>query len=122
RQFFKAGPAIRDPALFATGKYEPPLPPPWNDAGNWWIHQYQGNATKFPGFSGLCDMNRFNVAFKGASGARVGWVQRRLGIAETDKFDAVTADAVRAFQDDNDLVNDGIIGPRTFAYLARLVP
>jgi peptidoglycan hydrolase-like protein with peptidoglycan-binding domain len=65
-------------------------------------------------------MNRFNPLFKGARGARVKWAQRRLGIAETGRFDAATDDAVRAFQDDNDLVNDGIIGPRSFAYLARV--
>ena len=121
RQFFKAGPAIRDASLFASGKYEPPVPAPWSDDGNWWIHQFQGNATKFPGFTGLVDMNRFNVAFKGARGARIGWAQRRLGIGETGRFDAATDDAVRTFQDDNGLVTDGVIGPRTFAFLARVV-
>jgi len=47
-------------------------------------------------------------------------VQRRLGIAESGRFDVATEAAVRAFQDDNALVTDGIIGPRTFAYLARV--
>jgi lysozyme len=121
RYFFKGGPAARDAAAFASGKLDPPVPPPWGDAGNWWIHQYQGNATKLPGFTGKVDMNRFNVAFKGARGARVGWVQRRLGIAETGRFDAATEVAVRGFQKDNDLVADGVIGPRTFAYLARVL-
>ena len=97
------------------------MPRPWGDAGNWWIHQYQGNASRFPGFTGLVDMNRFNVAFKGARGARVGWAQRRLGLAETGKFDATTEGAVRTFQNESDLVADGVIGPRTFAYLARVV-
>ena len=50
--------------------------------------------------------------FKGARGARVRWLQRRLGIAESGRFDAATERAVRDFQDDNDLVSDGIIGPR----------
>ena len=67
-------------------------------------------------------MNRFNVAFKGAGGARVRWIQRRLGVAANGKFDAATEGAVRAFQDDNDLVSDGVVGPRTFAYLARVAP
>jgi len=125
RYFFKAGPAVRDAAAFTSGKLDPPVPPPWGDADNWWIHQYQGDATKFPGFSGNVDMNRFNVAFKGARGERVRWIQRRLGMSKgktTGKFDAATENAVRAFQDDNDLVNDGIVGPRTFAYLARVAP
>ena len=43
-------------------------------------------------------------------------IQRRLGIAQNGRFDAATGRAVRDFQDDNDLVSDGIIGPRTFAY------
>jgi len=119
RYFFKAGPAARDPSAFESGKLDPPVPPPWGDAGNWWIHQYEGDATKFPGFTAKVDMNRFNVAFRGARGARVGWAQRRLGIAETGRFDPATEAAVRAFQDDNDLVSDGVIGPRTFAHLAR---
>jgi lysozyme len=120
RYFFKAGPARRDAAAFADGKRDPPVPPPWGDAGNWWIHQYQGDATKFPGFTGKVDMNRFNVVFLGARGARVSWVQRRLAIADSGRFDSATEDAVRGFQDDNDLVSDGVIGPRTFAYLARV--
>jgi peptidoglycan hydrolase-like protein with peptidoglycan-binding domain len=113
---------VRDAAAFASGKLDPPVPPPWGDAGNWWIHQYQGDATNFPGFSGNVDMNRFNVAFKGARGARVRWIQRRLGVTENGAFDAATEGAVRAFQDDNDLVSDGVVGPRTFAYLARVAP
>jgi lysozyme len=120
RYFFKAGAAKRDAAAFADGARDPAVPPPWGDAGNWWIHQYQGNATQLPGFStGKVDMNRFNVAFAGARGGRVRWLQRRLGIAETGRFDAATADAVRGFQDDNDLVSDGFVGPRSFAYLSR---
>ena len=76
---------------------------------------------KFPGLpTGNVDMNRFNVAFRGARGARVRWMQRRLGVTETGKFDAATEGAVRDFQDDNDLISDGIVGPRTFAHLARV--
>ena len=121
RYFFKPGPAVRDAAALTGGKRNPPVPPPWGDADNWWIHQYQGDAVKLPGFpTGNVDMNRFNAAFSGARGARVRWVQRRLGIAESGRFDAGTEAAVRAFQDDNALVTDGIIGPRTFAYLARV--
>jgi lysozyme len=120
RYFFKAGPAMRDASAFADGEREPPVPPPWGDAGNWWLHQYQGDAVSMPGFTtGKVDMNRFNAAFAGARGGRVRWLQRRLGIAATGRFDRATVNAVRGFQDDNDLVSDGIVGPRTFAYLAR---
>jgi hypothetical protein len=49
---------------------------------------------------------------------------RRLDPAATRdrgdrRFDGATDAAVRAFQGDNDLVSDGVIGPRTFAYMAR---
>jgi lysozyme len=120
RYFFKSGPAARDASAFSSGKLDPPVPPPWGDAGNWWIHQYQGDATKFPGMTGNVDMNRFNVAFKGGRGGRVAWAQRRLAIAASGRFDAATDDAVRGFQSDNRLISDGVIGPRTFAYLARV--
>jgi lysozyme len=121
RYFFKPGPAARDASAFDGGTRDPPVPPPWGDAANWWIHQYQGDAVKFPGLpTGNVDMNRFNVALRGARGARVRWLQRRLGVVANGRFDAATESAVRDFQDDNDLVSDGIIGPRTFAYLARV--
>jgi lysozyme len=121
RYFFKPGPAARDAAAFDGGKRDPSVPPPWGDPANWWIHQYQADAAKFPGLpTGKVDMNRFNAAFKGARGARVRWLQRRLGVVENGRFDTATETATRDFQDDNDLVSDGIVGPRTFAYLARV--
>lgn len=118
---FKSGQAVRAGAAF-DGIAAPPVPPPWGDADNWWIHQYQGDATGFPGFpTGNVDMNRFNPIFKGASGERVKWVQKRLGYQPANisgKFDETTDTDVRAFQSLHELVADGIVGPRTFAYLA----
>lgn len=120
RYFYKAGTtAARDAAAFANGQRTPAVPPPWGDADNWWIHQYHGDAIGLPGFpSGNVDMNRFNTLIQGARGQRVKWVQRRLGLLETGRFDADMVAAVRAFQVDHDLVADAIIGPRTFARLA----
>jgi GH25 family lysozyme M1 (1,4-beta-N-acetylmuramidase) len=115
---FKAGPAKRDAAIFADNKYDPPVPPSWGDSTNWWFHQYQGDATEFPGFSGAVDMNRFNTMIKGAKGDRVKWIQHKIGIAENGKFDDDMLKAVKAYQGSNALVDDGIIGPKTFAYLA----
>ena len=117
---FKAGPAMRDPAPFAAGKLDPPVPPPWGDDTNWWIHQYQGDASGFPGFpTGNVDVNRFHAMAAGATGDRVKWVQRRLALAQTGVFDDATATAVRAFQTANGLTADGAIGPRTFSALCR---
>jgi GH25 family lysozyme M1 (1,4-beta-N-acetylmuramidase) len=67
---FKPGPPRRDSAAFDDGALDPRVPPPWRDPGNWWIHQYQGDAVGFPGFNGKVDMNRFQPMIKGANGAR----------------------------------------------------
>jgi len=88
----------------------------WGDADNWWIHQYQGDAWKLPGFRQV-DMNRFNTLIKGATGGRVKWVQRRLGISQTGQFDAAMESAMRAFQNLKGLASDGRVDPQTFAYL-----
>jgi peptidoglycan hydrolase-like protein with peptidoglycan-binding domain len=118
RYFWKANtPAARNASAFDSGKLDPRVPRPWGDPSDWWIHQYQGDAVALPGFSRTIDMNRFNGMVKGATGARVKWVQRRLSIAETGTFDAAMLAKVVAFQADSDLLADGIIGPRTFAAL-----
>src|SRR4249919_1120856 len=41
---FWKGTAVYDPRHFAGGRLNPPVPPPWGDPTNWWIHQYQGDA------------------------------------------------------------------------------
>jgi carboxypeptidase C (cathepsin A)/V8-like Glu-specific endopeptidase/GH25 family lysozyme M1 (1,4-beta-N-acetylmuramidase)/subtilisin family serine protease len=111
------GVAVRNPAAFASGgRYSPPrVPKPWG-AGNWWIHQYQGDARGLPGFRQV-DMNRFNPMLKGATGERVKWVQRRLGIAQSGTFDPATETALIAFQNKKSLTADGAVDHRTFAFL-----
>lgn len=114
---FAKGKVVRAGAAF-DGMADPPVPPPWGDADNWWIHQYQGDAVGCPGFpTGNVDMNRFNPLFEG-HGARVKWVQRRIGITQSGEMDDSTKRAVKRFQSEHGLVADGIVGPRTFAYLA----
>jgi GH25 family lysozyme M1 (1,4-beta-N-acetylmuramidase) len=108
--------AVRDSGALGSGHMDPPTPPPWGDA-NWWIHQYQGDAIGMPGFAATVDMDRFNAMLKGATGGRVAWVQRKLGVAETGVFDAALNSKVIAFQRTSGLADDGIIGPRTFAAL-----
>jgi GH25 family lysozyme M1 (1,4-beta-N-acetylmuramidase) len=113
---FAAGKAVYDPAAFAVGRLDPPVPLPWGDA--WWIHQYQGDAVELPGFEvGKVDMNRFNGLSAGSTGDRAKWVQSRLGLAPTGLIDATTEAAIRAFQAQNGLNADGVVGPRTFARL-----
>lgn len=110
---FKPGPVRRGP--FAGGL---PVPPPWRDSRNWWIHQYQGNAIRLPGFpTGNVDMNRFQMMLKGETGDRVKWVQRRLGIAQNGHFDSAMESALRAFQYRKGLVSNGVVGLQTFVRL-----
>ena len=110
-------PAHYDPQTFAGGRLNPRLPAPWGDATNWWIHQYQGDALGLPGFPSTVDMNRFNTIIRGTAGDRVTWVQRRLGIPPSGAFDAATERALRAFQNKKGIGADGVINPRTFAFL-----
>jgi lysozyme len=120
---FAKGRAVYDPRRLAGPRFNPPVPPPWRDATNWWIHQYQGDAVGLPGFpTGNVDMNRFNPMASGATGDRVRWVQRRLAIPQSGAFDAVTERALRSFQSKRGLAADGVVDPRTFAYLCWSAP
>lgn len=100
---------------------KPPVPKSWG-VDNVWIHQYQGDAIGFRGFSSTVDVNRFFDLAMGRSGERVKWVQRRVGIHPSGVFDACTDSHVRAFQAANRLQVDGVVGPVTFASLAWVSP
>lgn len=124
-------PAMRDASIFQKGTIgifkkpvNPPIPLPWQSASKWadnfWIHQYQGDAIGFPGFSNTVDMNRFNPLLLGSSGSRVEWLQRKLKITVNGYFDQVTAQALAAFQKSLSLDADAIVGPKTFCALAWL--
>lgn len=114
-------PAHLSSAPFDAGKLDPPVPSPWG-TGNWWIHQYQGDAYPVPGFSSTVDLSRFRVMRIGESGDRVAWVRRRMGAPGTSVFDSTMLADVRNFQSLNGLTVDGIIGPRTFAALCWSAP
>jgi GH25 family lysozyme M1 (1,4-beta-N-acetylmuramidase) len=108
-------------SLFATDHYDPIVPKPWG-WGNWWMHQYQGDAVQVPGFTHTVDLSRFHVMRQGEIGVRVAWVQRRMGWPVTRTFDAAMAARVRTLQSDHALAVDGVIGPRTFPLIAWTMP
>ena len=123
RYFFKKGSAVMNASAFVDGRRDPPVPQPWGDSTNWWIHQYQGDAVKLAGFpTGNVDMNRFNTMVKGATGDRVKWVQRRLGVVQNGQLDAATESALHAFQNKKGLTPDGVVGVQTFAHLCWANP
>lgn len=99
----------------------PPVPKSWG-AGNVWVHQYQGDAINFPGFTSTVDLNRFFDVRFGDVGPRVEWVQTKLGRTTMDTavgtFGVRTDQAVREFQRTYQLGADGVVGPKTFAALS----
>jgi lysozyme len=110
--------AVIDGKLFRTGRHDPPVPPPFGDKTNWWIHQYQGDALRLPGFpSGNVDLNRFDAMLPGDRGDRVKWMQRRLGVRPSGTLDPATETALKRFQSTNGLQPSAVVDPRTFAYL-----
>ena len=108
------------PAMTSSEIPPPPVPDVAGDADNYWIHQFQGDALRMPGFSNTVDLNRWNRLCLGAQGARVAWVERKLKLVdgEPSAWDDAMDAAVVAFQLHTGLVADGVIGPRTFAALA----
>ena len=109
-------PAQLSPVSFQAGQFTPTVPKPWH-AGNWWLHQYQGDAYPTPGITNTVDISRFNPMGQGERGARVSWVQARIGATQDGVFGAETAVALRAFQLSHALVADAIVGPQTFVAL-----
>ena len=107
---------VLDKDVFKGGKKDPKVPPPWGDGANWWIHQFQGDSTGFPGFKQV-DVSRFNVLQKGASGERVKWVQRRLKLDQSGQFDDAMVDALKKHQSANGLDQSGVVDLKTFATL-----
>ncbi|HWN69174.1 MAG TPA: GH25 family lysozyme [Haliangium sp.] len=120
-----------DPTPFAKGELDPAVPPSWGDNGNWWVHQYQGDAFPMSGFTNTVDLNRFHVMRQGERGDRVKWVQRRIFGADSNHYCAAgnptdidgvfgpsTLAAVKTFQTLHLLAADGVIGPKTFAALS----
>jgi len=96
-----------------------PTPSAWG-RGNYWIHQRLGDTKGMFGVRQV-DLDVFNYARFGNKGPRIEWLQRRLGMGRADcdgVFGLFTATKLRAFQKECGLTPDGIVGPKTFAYLA----
>lgn len=107
---------IRTPIhLDGAPAYSPTLIPEFSN--QWFVYQYQGDATQCPGFQRTVDANRFRTFGEGAKGAHVVWAQHRLAIEADGIFGPVTTQKVKELQTKYKLAADGIIGPATFAPL-----
>lgn len=92
-------------------------PKAWG-AGNYWIHQKLGDQRNYAAIHQV-DVDAWNYAREGESGPRVRWIQERVGAPVTGMWLAATTIAVKLFQTAAGLPADGVIGPRTFARLAK---
>ncbi|MEO8699596.1 MAG: GH25 family lysozyme [Kofleriaceae bacterium] len=91
--------------------------------GEWMFHQYAGATPGMPD-TGSCRFDRFNAIKLGDRGKHVARLKQRLGetrfrfgITETDVLDPPTRDAIVRFQASRELLQDGIVGPKTYAEL-----
>lgn len=82
-----------------------------------WIHQIQGDSKGLAGFTSTVDINLFLVMQPGERSSRVAWVQEIVGADPDGDYGAETAKAVKAFQKKNKLLDDAVIGPKTFVAL-----
>jgi len=115
--------AMNSPAVYDSARVaaigRPPLPTPWP---SFLIHQYQGDAVQYPGFTTPCDLNRLPVLAVGAQGPEVAWVQARVGTGVDGDFGTQTQKAVEAFQTAQGLAVDGVVGAKTTAALTWISP
>ena len=75
-----------------------------------------GQRTKAALFSQTAPADRPELR-QGAAGDGVRWVQMRVGCVPDGKFGPATERAVRAFQRDAGLTDDGVVGPKTWVAL-----
>jgi lysozyme len=110
---------VIDPTRFD----QPEVPRCWG-TGEWTMHQYAVGKQGIPGVAGTAQLDRFQPVALGARGRRVELVKELLreanfgfGITETAELDEYTSKAITSFQAARGLVQDGIVGPKTFAEL-----
>jgi GH25 family lysozyme M1 (1,4-beta-N-acetylmuramidase) len=98
----------------------PPVPKQLGDSSDIWIHQYQGDAVGFPGFSSTVDLNRFFPVSRATAvkGEKVKWIQRKLRVVDDGHWGPKTDAALRQFQQAHKLPASGVVDVATFVALS----
>lgn len=126
----RAWPVRREPCglekhslwIIDASRLDPPTMPKCMPANEWLFHQYAMGTRGVPGVPGLAQLSRFNPSALGDRGWRVDAVKRLLRgagftIPDSAELDEDTRRALLQFQAARGLVEDGIVGPKTFAEL-----
>jgi len=103
--------------LDGAAGYSPTTIPQFGDATNWVLYQYQGDATKMPGFPGAVDASRPALVQKGMKGTIVKFVQKLVGVTVDGDFGPKTEFGVKNFQKSVNITEDGIVGLDTWTPL-----
>jgi lysozyme len=102
---------------------QPSIPEAWG-GGQWLLHQYARGVRGLPGVSEHANLTKFNVVKLADRGRRVSHVKQCMrdigfgfGVSESNELDRATREAVVHFQVMRGLVQDGLVGPKTYAEL-----
>ena len=94
------------------------------ESSDWAIHQYARAVRGVPGAGAHVHLSKFNATKLHDRGRRVSRVKHLVreaglgfGVDESDELDAPTQAAILRSQTSRGLVEDGIVGPKTFAKL-----
>lgn len=107
-----------------TSRFDhPALPNAW-ETDDWTLHQYSTATRGVPGTGIPVQLDRFNPCKRGDKGRRVSEIKnlmRRVrfgfGVSDNAMFDEYTRRAIMQFQASRNLIEDGIVGPATYAEL-----
>lgn len=111
-----------DLCVVDSSHFDPPSVPRCWAPDDWTIHHYAIGIRGIPGIDGSAHLLRFHPCTRGDRGRRVQRIKdllraARFGVEDTVEFDEDTARAVLQFQARRGLVEDAIVGPKTFAEL-----
>ncbi len=128
----RAWPVRREPCVFGDYAlwiidpihFDPPSMPACWAADEWTVHQYSVGVRGVPGVHGPAQLDRWSPCKLGDRGRAPQLIKQLLrrakfgfGVTDTCEIDDYTRRAIVQFQEARGLIQDGIVGPKTFAEL-----